>query len=60
LNGAIPGGRSVWLEDYHYNDVMRNRMISEVADMLDYIFTDGELTPAYDTHWLSRPRLEAA
>jgi len=53
-------GRSVWLEDYHYDDAMRDRMIGEVAAMLDCIFSDGELAPAYNTHWLSRPRLETA
>jgi hypothetical protein len=53
----VSDGRSVWLEDYHYNDAMRDGMISKIADMLDCIFTDGELAPAYDSHWLSRRRM---
>jgi hypothetical protein len=55
----ISDGRSVWHEDYRFDEAMEANMFGEIAQMLECILGDPEFSAAYQANWLSRPKVAA-
>jgi len=49
----VSDGRSLWFEDYHLDDPMREQMVGEVAAMLTSIFGSPVLREPYVAHWVA-------
>ena len=57
---VVTDGNHLWLEDYRFDEDVRQTMLGEIATMLDCIFDHHEFSDAYIANWSARPRRAAA